>query len=145
MNDKYEKCDYCGGEGRVVDHGQSRISGQQIGGFGMLKCPRCHGSGYSGILVASDEASAESVGENSESDDFFWNYIFVGLFVFIAAGIGWKIYGITGLQIGAVIGFGSTLLFKFGREVLLHIVLMILVLAMLWGLYIFGAWVLGTV
>ena len=82
---------------------------------------------------------------DEESGKLQYSYVLVGLCIFIAAGIGWKLHGISGLQIGAILGFGFTLLFKFGREVLFHTILIIVALAILWGLYIFGSWVFGVV
>ncbi|VAW44134.1 hypothetical protein MNBD_GAMMA04-1255 [hydrothermal vent metagenome] len=79
--------------------------------------------------------------DNEAAGELFVNYILVGFCIFAASGIGWKLFGDTGLMLGAVIGFVFTLFFDFGRKVVSHIIIVTVVLSVLLGIYMFGAWV----
>ena len=77
-----------------------------------------------------------------ESAELFADYIIVGFLMAISAGLGWKFYGEIGGMVGAAAGFAVSLFFEFGRKVLFNTIMIVLVLTVLLGIYMFGAWVL---
>ena len=87
------------------------------------------------VVTTKSELHAE------ESAELFWCYIFVGFLMTISAGLGWKFYGEIGGMVGAAAGFAVSLFFEFGRKVLFNTIMIVLVLAVLLGIYMFGAWV----
>ena len=72
------------------------------------------------------------------------SYLLFALFVFVVAGIGWKLFGLTGMHYGAAIGALLTLLFEFGRRVVYELIVAAVFIAIFigvaWGIYVFAAW-----
>ena len=103
------KCDYCGGQGTVVDHGQPQTGWQKSAGTGTLTCPRCYGTGVNG-------GTSNNTGGGSSHDVGFELGVklgFSGILVavalaFVGTIIGYELakgWGIGAFFGGPIIGF----------------------------------------
>lgn len=112
-----DTCNYCGGQGTVVDHGQTQVGWQKSAGGGTLTCPRCYGTGVNG-------GNGDGTGDNAPAVGGKGLGYLLGYTLgppLIIAGIGGAIaYNIFGTElsgwVGAGIGFGVAMLNKSWRK-----------------------------